>query len=288
MLDKDMVGNTVSPETGDNAPPRVSLTRIGIRPGGAALAAELIRAEGLDVILATVLAGDDNGNLLMEHVNSEISILPIGSRGQTKCVTRVMTRNGRTLARMDTGLNGFSRISLDSERELAAQSRRCDVILISDYGGGISSHPHVRSIVERKAKACPVIWDPHLLGGRPVSGIEIMTPNRREAVALARITGGLGKAIEEIHKTFSIRSIVCTDGARGVLAMADDGAVWAVAAPAVGAVDACGAGDRLVASLVASSLLKSNLRTDLSRAILSTAEWLAAGGVAPHTVWRET
>ena len=60
-----------------------------------------------------------------------------------------------------------------------------DVVLVSDYGRGITGHPDVRDALERRIGR-EVVWDPHPRGAPPVPGAtRLVTPNESEAATMS-------------------------------------------------------------------------------------------------------
>src|SRR5262245_5977311 len=110
VLDQDFVGDTLDePDRPSASEPAPAL--VGLRAGGAALAAELVRTDGVDVCLATALAEDDAGQLLGECIGLDIKILALGRREQTRSVIRVLTKNGTPVSHAYRGRAGFDRLS---------------------------------------------------------------------------------------------------------------------------------------------------------------------------------
>ena len=95
---------------------------------------------------------------------SEWTSLNLGCGGTT--AEKVRIRCGEhTLLRLDRGA------AEDVIGALGATARRAldeaDVVLVSDYGRGITAHPGVRAALERRIGR-EVVWDPHPRGAPPV------------------------------------------------------------------------------------------------------------------------
>jgi D-beta-D-heptose 7-phosphate kinase / D-beta-D-heptose 1-phosphate adenosyltransferase len=251
MLDRDVEGDVdricpeapvaVVDETGRNA-----------RPGGAALSAAMAAGDGADVALVTALGRDDAGQELRTALeDAGVEVLDLGSDGTTPEKIRLRS-DGHTLLRLDRGGRARARLGPLGSRPRSRMAG-ATVMLVSDYGRGITSHPDVRRLLGRMAADVPVVWDPHPRGREPVPGVALGTPNDREAATLADGVRGNGLRASAsragvLRERWRAGAVAVTLGAAG--AVLDLGSGQPVMVPSAHRAtgDPCGAGDRFAAT----------------------------------------
>jgi D-beta-D-heptose 7-phosphate kinase / D-beta-D-heptose 1-phosphate adenosyltransferase len=244
------------------------------RPGAAALAALFATADGATVQLITALAPDEPGHWLRRTlISAGIEIVDIGLAGPTPQKWRLRSTDG-TLLRVDRDCSISPLLStpVDAVRETLATA---DAVLVSDYGRGLARA--LQSAVGSAVAERPVVWDPHPRGAKPPPGLDLVTPNEREAVALDRgATNALGRAELARRLADRLRSAVAlTCGADGaVLVEPKEPAVEIPTTATHG--DPCGAGDRLAS------------RATVERAAGAGRRDAVAAGVAAATRYVET
>lgn len=280
LLDRDVEG-TVTRLCPDAPVPVVDVDAVRESPGGAGLAA-LLCAGSADVVLVAPLADDDGGHALRRQLR-EVVTVALGHDGATRRKTRVRS-TGQSLVRVDDGGPGTPR-DVDA-RHVSSALAACDAVLVSDYGGGVTTHPVLRDVLATAAQQRPVVWDPHPRGGPPVPGVALVTPNLAEA---ATAGAGLDIAADDpaglasaLLVAWSAHAVSVTSGSRGA-DLAETGASPAVVhvpAPPVTGGDSCGAGDRFAATAV-EALARGGTVADAVRAAVAAASaWVGAGGAA--------
>ncbi len=196
LLDRDVNGRVerVAP---DAPVPVVDVREVSERPGGAGLAALLAARPGVHVTLATGIGTDAAGDRLRALLG-DVDVHAVLSPPTTIGKTRVRAQ-GQSLVRIDDA--GHLLGGVDPLDELVAQAsgaregvvdevalerlvRSCDAVLVADYGGPVTRHPAVRSVLQRVASRLPIVWDPHPRGEAPVPGVRVATPNHAEAQGL--------------------------------------------------------------------------------------------------------
>ena len=217
LLDRDVDGR-VERLAPDAPVPVLDETGAGIRPGGAALAALLAARDGLQVTLVTALAADAAGGELRDAIAGEgVELVELALEGSTPEKVRLRA-GGRTLMRLDRGAGRAAPVPVPAAvHECIA---RASAVLVSDYGRGVAAHPEIRAIVARRARARPVVWDPHPRGAEPLPGAAVVTPNEAEAVRLSGIevaVTALGGPAEALLERWSAAAICLTRGAAGAL-----------------------------------------------------------------------
>jgi rfaE bifunctional protein nucleotidyltransferase chain/domain/rfaE bifunctional protein kinase chain/domain len=277
LLDRDIDGDVhrVSP---DAPVPVVEVGTVSERAGGAGLAAtQLADRAGVEVRLVTALADDEPAKRLSALLTDRLAVTQIVTASGTRCKTRIRSR-GQSVLRMDVEAPAF----ITEEPDLAAleaELEDSDAVLVSDYAGGLTMHPGIRSVLRRWASQRAMIWDPHPRGGTPVPGLTLVTPNASEARALCSSPPGpLDQVAERLRDQWQAWAVAVTDGARGVFTAAGGPAMF-TPSPFEHQGDACGAGDRFAATVAARLGAGAVVQTAIREAVEDTAGWLQAGGV---------
>lgn len=282
LLDRDLTGE--STRLSPDAPvPVVDIHHTRHRPGGAGLVATLLAGQAR-VSLVTVLSEDAGAEQLR-------AALAATSRGPVRLVagpsgapTPVKTRlsaAGHPVARIDEGCAPppLPRASA----EMIAEIHRGDVILVADYGRGLTANADIRAAITDRGRSVPVVWDPHLRGTDPVPGCAVVTPNLPEAAVLADLPGDFETAFtagEHLRRRWAAEAVAVTAGERGVVLTRAEELALHIPARAVGEADTCGAGDRFAASLALALGGGDDLAAAALRGVTDTAEFLRTGGVA--------
>jgi rfaE bifunctional protein nucleotidyltransferase chain/domain/rfaE bifunctional protein kinase chain/domain len=268
----------------DDPAPVLEGVREQTRPGGAGLTALLAARSGADVevTLATPIAADADGAEVRRLLTDEVVVLPFPSAGTTAVKTRVRA-GGRTLARLDRGgrSSGPAATLPVPVAALRAAVEACDVVLVSDYGGGITADPMVRALLDRAATQRPLVWDPHPRGATPVPGARLVTPNWAEAAAAAGVErradppkiGDVVAVARDLRELWAAQHVAVTIGGQG--AVLDRG--HHLPAPDVVVRDTCGAGDAFAAHV--SLRLAAGVGTEkaVGDAVRAAAEHVSVG-----------
>jgi D-beta-D-heptose 7-phosphate kinase / D-beta-D-heptose 1-phosphate adenosyltransferase len=303
LLDRDLEGR--AERLAPDAPvPVVDDPAEWRRPGGAALAATLVaRLDGRAVVLVTALAGDEAGTSLRELLElAGVEVVDLGLAGRTPEKMRVRA-DGQSLLRLDraTRPGRVGPLGQAGRRALAGAG----AVLVADYGRGVAAEPGVRAALTSLPRRRPLVWDPHPRGPAPVPGVRLATPNRAEAARFApEVEGDTLAAVTArarlLAERWSAAGVAVTLGARGALLVEGAGAPMvmpathdplmvrpasaasgpAMAMPATGRADPCGAGDRFAATaagLLADGALPSEA---VAGAVAAATAFVATGGAA--------
>lgn len=283
LLDQDVVGH-VERVCPDAPVPVVDQDGLVERPGGAGLAALLAADQGAEVALLCALAPDDAGRRLATLLRAAgVDLVDCGSGGTTVEKVRVRAA-GQSLVRIDRG-TGSAPGPLP--HEAASVARGADVVLVADYGRGLTAHEPVRALLaEARAGGTPIVWDPHPRGSAPVPDTTLVTPNLREAEGFVD-SGALDPTslADHVRRARALRgrwgcaAVAVTLGEAGALLVTGDGAPLVVPVEqAVQAADTCGAGDAFAAAttvaLAGGALLSDAVQTGVRRA----TEFVASSG----------
>jgi D-beta-D-heptose 7-phosphate kinase / D-beta-D-heptose 1-phosphate adenosyltransferase len=254
------------------------------RPGGAALAAAAIAADGSPTILVTAIGRDAAGRRLHQLLwQAGVRVADLGLDGPTPEKWRIRAGD-RTVVRLDRSCTPVPPVGCWTSEAAEALSRAA-AILVSDYGRGMTGMAAARSAIAQRAPDVPVVWDPHRRGGEVVEGVDMVTPNLDEARHLldrASPIATLEEVIEAGRRlTGRLRSAMAvTMGERGaVLAEVDGSPMVVPARPRLG--DTCGAGDRFAARLTHERAQGTDRPAAVTAAVAAAGHFVATGHLGP-------
>ncbi|GAB3546992.1 PfkB family carbohydrate kinase [Arthrobacter tumbae] len=292
LLDVDLSGDAsrLSP---DAPVPVVDVAAARRRAGGAGLVARMLQQDaqegrqGTTVELVTVLSDDDAAATLRAEL-ADIPLVTGPSGAPTPVKTRIRA-GGHAIVRFDEGCAEAPVPPVTGAMLRAVES--ADVVLVSDYGRGLAANPELRELLERIAGRIPVVWDPHPSGPDPVPGVAAVTPNLSEALkAAGAAQGGRADTVREaadaaavLERRWQSKAVIVTLGERGALLhRRGEGAELPhlVPAPAIGAADPCGAGDRFCATLALALGAGAGIEEATQTAVQRAAGFLSRGGVS--------
>ncbi|MFF2030368.1 PfkB family carbohydrate kinase [Arthrobacter sp. NPDC058192] len=285
LLDVDIEGETT--RLCPDAPvPVVDVAAVRRRAGGAGLVASMLADDGHEVSLVTVLAGDEAGRTLGSCLGA-VSLVAGPSGLPTPVKTRVRAA-GRPVVRYDEGCGEVRTPEVTGAMLRAI--RHAAVIVVSDYGRGLTSNPRLRAALELAAARVPVIWDPHPKGAAPVPGADVVTPNLAEArgflAAAAGLDGSAGSGTESpaslarvLRQRWGSKAVLVTLGEVGAELAVAGLPGQRIAAPRVDVADPCGAGDRLAATLALHRARGHGVEEAAALAVRDAAAFLGRGGV---------
>ncbi|MDD7965548.1 PfkB family carbohydrate kinase [Actinomycetospora lemnae] len=255
------------------------------RPGGAGLTALLAaRSTRRPVRLVTALGSDADA---MRELLAGVDVVAVETGGTTPTKTRMLA-DDRVLLRLDEG--GLDPVA--ATRDLLDAIAGAGVVLVSDYGRGITADPAVRAALSEAAGRVPVVWDPHPNGAPPVPGATLVTPNLGEARGYVSELSSHGPEDrsrgfphepaalgETLRAQWGVDAVAVTAGRHGAVLRGATGTSVTPATPArVG--DPCGAGDRFAASVAVALADGSAVDDAVRTAVTAAAAFVAAGGAA--------
>lgn len=270
MLDHYLWGDTrrISPE----APvPVVTVQRESHRPGGAANVALNAAALGARVTLAGTWGDDDAGRLLADSLREAgVNLLGRPTLGvPTIRKTRVVLRT-QQLCRLDQEAPAIA-YHPDVPallRRLGRTMREADAVLLSDYAKGFLTPELVHGLGTRaRAVGRLVALDPHPGNPLDLATVDLLKPNRAEALALAGITLPADAPFpaealcRQLHESHGLRHLVITLGEEGMLVSTRGRAPHAIPTSARQVFDVTGAGDTSLATLVLGLVAGADLAT---------------------------
>lgn len=269
MLDHYIWGDAtrISPE----APvPVVDIHRDTYTAGGAANVALNIASLGARCSVAGYFGQDEAGERLSGILSEKkIDRLPTPGTGATIVKTRVLVQH-QQLCRLDReSPPGAYRVNwAQTESQLAEAVQSHDAVIFSDYAKGILSDEIVArvSALARTAKRF-IALDPKPKRALAFSDLDLITPNRREALQLAGITPEphtpfpAEQVCARLFQLYRTRNLVITLSEDGML-LSQNGKVGKTIPTAAREVfDVSGAGDTALASLVLALSAGADLET---------------------------
>jgi rfaE bifunctional protein kinase chain/domain len=232
-----------------------------ILPGGAGNAASNVAALGGRPVIVGVAGRDDTGDRLvgsLRQIGTVTGVLrPRGYRTPTK--TRILAGGVHSakqqVVRIDRASNAGAAKSFSAQAvsKLASAMKRCDALLVSDYGSGLVSPRDVAAL--RPGRHGP----PTLVDSRyallQFRGMTTCTPNESEVEALFGVRIGenlkiLERAGRDLLDRTRSRSVLITRGSRG-MALFEPGRPTAHI-PIFGSdqiADVTGAGDTVISTM---------------------------------------
>ena len=261
MLDHYFWGDAtrISPE----APvPVVNVFNATDTVGGAANVANNIAALGAAAEVVGAIGRDYNGdklrtNLRERRIEFDEHFLLTGARTITK--TRVIVQN-QQLCRLDhEDAPAVYRRVLETPgrwKLLEEKIARCDGVILSDYAKGVLT----TDVISRVAKLARrhgkfIALDPKPASGNQFRGLDLITPNRREALELAGLHCGaegeadFSRVCSLIWAKYSPNNLVITLGPDGMLTSIRGRVIRTIPTAARQVYDVSGAGDTVIAAL---------------------------------------
>lgn len=291
MLDRYLWGDAdrLSPE----APvPVVKIARETCTAGGAANVAHNLRALGIAVDLVGVAGQDADGRQLAALLAERNIVLDpqlLRRNLATTVKTRVMCRHQQICR-------------LDQEREpalyalptdflvpvLAPKLAAADAVILSDYAKGVVTSELIRFVQARVRPQTLVALDPKPRPELCFQGVDLLTPNRAEALQLAGLHGTTAGAfpaeevVRRIQERYQPKKLVITLGADGMLVCQRDQLVRPIPTAAREVFDISGAGDTVIAVLTAA--LAAGASLDDAAALANLAAGVVVGKIGTATV----
>jgi rfaE bifunctional protein kinase chain/domain len=258
MLDHYIWGDAtrISPE----APvPVIDIERDSWTAGGAANVALNIASLGAR---CTVLGfvGDDEAGAKLKAILKEkgVQVVATPGEGMTILKTRVMVQH-QQLCRLDreSAAASYSVAPEAAAPVLAKAIGACDAVILSDYAKGLLTDALVSQVTRlARAEKKFIALDPKPKHALAFSGLDLITPNKREALQLAGIEPRAGAPFPaaavcaKLHEKYGTKNVVVTLGEDGMLLGAAGKVLKTIPTAAREIYDVSGAGDTALAALV--------------------------------------
>jgi D-beta-D-heptose 7-phosphate kinase/D-beta-D-heptose 1-phosphate adenosyltransferase len=258
MLDHYIWGDAtrISPE----APvPVVAIARDTWTGGGAANVALNIAGLGAQCTVFGFIGADEHGARLRAILRERgVGVVTPPGDGTTIVKTRVLVQH-QQLCRLDRE-SPASSYAADPEKAaklLAKAIKASDAVVFSDYAKGLLTDGLVSRVTELAREAGKFIaLDPKPRHRLSFRGLDLITPNKREALELAGLEPEPGAPFpaeavcSRLHERYESKNIVVTLGEEGMLLGSSGSVVKAIPTAAREIFDVSGAGDTALAGLV--------------------------------------
>ena len=269
MLDHYVWGDStrISPE----APvPVVDVDHDSYTAGGAGNVALNIASLGAKCTVAGFVGRDDAGTQLKSILADKgVSILATPGRGATIVKTRVLVQH-QQLCRLDreSPPPAYHVEPAKFDALLSPAIRAADAVILSDYAKGLLDN----AVVARTAALCRTAGKFIALDPKPkrpliFSGLDLITPNRKEAALLAGIELNphapfpAQEICRRLHEKYHPRNLVITLSEDGLLLSQDGEVLKQIPTAAREVFDVSGAGDTSLAGLVLALAAGADLET---------------------------
>jgi D-glycero-beta-D-manno-heptose-7-phosphate kinase len=263
MLDQFIWGRVgrISPE----APvPIVEFERESFMPGGAANVARNLTALGGQAVLFGVVGEDANGaqmRSLLQAQRVDCSGLVVVPGHHTTTKTRIVAQR-QQITRLDRetcGEIGPETVGQLLDR-LDVAMAGAGAVSVGDYGKGVVSTELLQAVKDRcHARNRWLSLDPKPVHHRDLTGLSLLTPNRKEAFELAGIPDparhtdplqdeALRQVVDTLMTRWNPRFLLITLGELGMLLCQPGAEPFHVPTVAREVFDVSGAGDTVIAS----------------------------------------
>ncbi|HWA11311.1 MAG TPA: PfkB family carbohydrate kinase [Opitutaceae bacterium] len=269
MLDHYVWGDAtrISPE----APvPVVDIHRDSHTAGGAGNVALNIASLGARCTVAGFIGKDDAGRQLAGVLGDKgVEMLPTPGQGATMVKTRVLVQH-QQLCRLDRE-SPPAAYRIDPRKIdglFGPAIRAADAIILSDYAKGLLDDVLVARVTAlARAAGKFIALDPKPKRPLAFAGLDLITPNRREAALLAGVDLSphapfpAQEVCRRLHEKFHTRNLVITLSEDGLLLSRDGKVLNTIPTAAREVFDVSGAGDTSIAGLVLALAAKADLET---------------------------
>jgi len=258
MLDHYIWGDAtrISPE----APvPVVDIARDTWTGGGAANVALNIAALGAHCTVFGFMGRDEHG-LRLRAILRDKGVDAISPPGDARTIvkTRVLVQH-QQLCRLDreSPPSSYAVDPLRAGKLLAQAIRSSDAVVLSDYAKGLLTDGLVSHVARLARDAGKFIaLDPKPKHRLAFGGLDLITPNKREALQLAGLEPEPGAPFPaaavcaRLHERYATKNVVVTLGEDGMLLSSSGRVIKAIPTAAREIFDVSGAGDTALAALV--------------------------------------
>lgn len=291
MLDRYIFGDAsrISPE----APvPVVDVDRQEHVAGGAANVAFNLQSLGARVEVCGWVGQDPEGDQL--HALLEEAGILFNQRFHspdcpTIVKTRVMVRN-QQLCRLDQEAVPKQYVPGPEDIQwILERAGNADAVILSDYGKGFLGDPLIHALQSEDSPSRPILaMDPKPRRPLTHKGLDLITPNRAEALQLAKVEPEphepfpAEEVCRRIHGTYAPKHLVITLGGEGMLLSENGQVALRIPTMAREVFDVSGAGDTVVAALTLA--LSSDAPLEKAAKFANYAAGIVVGKVGTATV----
>lgn len=290
MIDEYLWGDVerISPE----APVPIVLIRDEtFRLGGAGNVVNNLVDLGAKVMVTGVIGTGKNGKLMLDRM----AALEIETGGIVQLNDRPTIRKTRIIASDQQVLRiDWEKIAPIPDRFIPPVNRyleqyipEVDAVIVSDYGKGLISDALMETITTRaKASGKFVIVDPKGMDFSKYSGVNMITPNKKEASLAAGIDiideNSLIRAGNRLLEIVGSESVLITLGKDGMVLMRNSAPPFYIKAKSKQVYDVSGAGDTVLA--VMGLCIASGISLEQSARLANIAAGIVVGKIGTATV----
>lgn len=269
MLDHYVWGDAtrISPE----APvPVVHIRNDTYAAGGAANVGLNIASLGARAVVAGCVKNDDAGRRLAGILRDHgAELIPLSFPGSTIIKTRVIVQH-QQLCRLDreAAPGGYATPLFAARKLLGATIKKADAVILSDYSKGLLTGDFVKLVMSLSRQAGRfVAFDPKPHRKLDFAGLDLLTPNRREAAQLGEIAWEphhpfpADEICARIYQRYQPRHLVITLSEDGMLLSAGGRVLKTIPTAAREVFDVSGAGDTSIAGLVLALAAGADIET---------------------------
>ena len=259
--------------------------------GGSGNVVNNLMALGARVSVLGVTGTGSDGKLLLNQLNS----LGAAIRGVIQEPGRHTTKKTRVIAEHQQML----RIDRETKKEISPRTYKTlikhaetiipevDVILISDYGKGLVTRSLIKKLILIAKKHKKItIADPKGLDFTKYAGVNLLTPNKKEATAASGLEISdpnlLAQAGEILLDKSGIEKLLITCGKDGMVLFEKDRKPFKMGTKAREVYDVSGAGDTVIAVLGLG--IAAGLSFKKAVSLANTAAGIVVGKVGTATV----
>lgn len=254
MLDRYWFGSAkrISPE----APiPVINVQNNEDRLGGAANVALNLRSLEKEVVLAGLIGNDLEGQRFTElcHQNHIQNNVCIKDDFQTITKLRIISRQQHMLRCDFEQPHTATQLDTQYIQQLLELIEQSNIVILSDYQKGFLADPQ-QFITHARAHNIPIVVDPKGNDFTKYRGATLLTPNRSEFEAIVGVTSSeddlLIKA-EQLRHDLNLDALLITRSEEGMTLIQKNEPSFTIPAKAQDVYDVTGAGDTVIATLVA-------------------------------------
>jgi len=263
MLDQFIWGNVrrISPE----APvPVVDFDHESFMPGGAANVARNLTSLASECDLVALVGSDEQGRTLQAMLRKErvhCDALLAHPQRPTSVKTRIIAHQQQVVRvdrEMVEDLDGKTTEAL--LQRLRSKLTGCSAVIVGDYGKGVVTQPLLDQVKAWcRARGVWLSVDPKPVHQLDLTGLSLLTPNRKEAFEIAGVSEGgrhgdplqdaqLLRVADILLHTLQPALLLITLGEQGMLLCGRHQAPFHIPTVAQEIFDVSGAGDTVIAS----------------------------------------
>jgi D-beta-D-heptose 7-phosphate kinase/D-beta-D-heptose 1-phosphate adenosyltransferase len=280
--------------------PVVRVLREELVLGGAANVLHNLVSLGAEPYAFGIIGQDESGHQLRDDcqsagINTD-GVIAVENR-KTTLKTRVIA-DQQQVVRIDDedteDIDSTTTQALLDALRTSVQENNIEALIIEDYNKGVITTELAARIVDiAKAASIPLALDPHPGNRMTLDHVTLMTPNHKEAFAMASLyeesivlplskDAHLKQAADAIAVTWNVDQLLITLGADGMALFSDGADVVHIPTKAKEVFDVSGAGDTVIA--VYTLAIAAGAEARMAAAVANVAAGIVVGKVGTVSV----